>query len=144
MTLNWSSISRRHNHASLPVAAGGLKTYLNACWLLLIVDFVSSRQSRRRRTAQTTERHSLFVMSRFFSGSRNVRDQYQMGRSLPSFCFWSRTQPTRRSHAFLSIVDYPFPLGSVGTGGAINFSSKMPSAFKFSLLMVQVPSLGVS
>lgn len=64
-------------------------------------------------------------------GSRNVRDQYLVGRSIPSVSFCSERQPTWRSHVLVSNVNCPFLLGSVRTGGEINFSLEASSALSY-------------
>lgn len=73
-------------------------------------------------------------MSRSFSGSLNVLEQYFIGLTLPSSCFWSKTQPIWRSHASVYSVNRPYPSGSVRIGREIILSFKCWSAFNNSSL----------
>lgn len=57
-----------------------------------------------------------------FSTSCNYQDQCSIGQSVPSGCFWSRTQPVCLLHASVSTIYLPCNHGSASTSGSVNFA----------------------
>lgn len=67
--------------------------------------------------AQTTAKHSLWVVASSGSLPVSMRDKYPTGRILPSSCSSSSTQPIYLSQTSVSSVNFPSFLGRASTGG---------------------------
>lgn len=72
----------------------------------------TTRYDRSRRIAHTIARSSQQLVSRFFSASFSVRDQYPMGFTISSCSASKGTQPICRSYALVSKKNTHFRLGS--------------------------------
>lgn len=103
-TLSSNSDKRSRQRTCIREARDIIMSHSNASWSGLTVEQLCSKYRQRNKIDDTTARYSLYVAASFCSKLLSDGDQYPIGRSVLSSCFWSSTHATYVSQASVSLV----------------------------------------
>lgn len=133
----------RRQRESLPVLSVTFRIDSRESWFYYALNLVLSRRGHRRSTAHTIVCHSRCVMWYLGSALVSNLDQYQIGLTVLSGCFWRQKQLTRTSQVSVLGAKWPVELCRPNISGDMNafFSDFMDwSSSSINVLNVEASS----